>query len=439
MNTTRRQPALEADTPIKAPTIGYYIGSFDPPTLAHRAAVVEAINHFGLKKVYITVNHCTDKDFNASIAERVTMLRLLFAEFGDAVVILREPLEGRRAFARWVLARHPGEHVIGIFGDDTFEKNFKIFAGEPRFDFVKIARPMTEACAAEAAYVPVVYDIMLQDADGVSSSEARRRIGEGLDLSDILTPGIVHFVSDNRLYPKVPLSILPGAERQYLRRWGSFFGKLDRAVDDPRRSELIAPAFKPSQSPEGQNDKFVRHVVESLGMPLAEQFRRRPLMERILQIRYPTHPMTWRSGVYIGSFDPASSIQADVVEAALTQGDIEHLTVGVLSSSARQLKLLLPERLRQAKRLFRRFGDRVTVVTAPALEQSHDFIRAIRNEQLEPLLAVFGANVFAANYERLHSLDNIRYAVAPMAGVPMPELPAGSLVLDLTKYPTRNR
>jgi len=323
--------------------------------------------------------------------------------------------------------------VIGIFGDDTFEKNFKIFAGEPRFDFVKIARRMTESCAAEAAYVPVVYDIMLHDADGVSSSAARRRIGEGLDLSDILSPGIVHFVSDNRLYPKVQLSILPGAERQYLRRWSSFHGKLDRAIDDPRRNSLIAPAFKPSQSTEGQNDKFVRHVVESLAMPLPEQFRRRPMMEQILQIRYPTHPLSWRAGVYIGSFDPASAIQADVVEAALTQGDVEHITVGVLTSSARPLKHPLPERLRQAKKLFRRFGNRVTVVTAPALEQSADFIRAIRNEQLEPLLAVFGANVFAGNYERLRSMDNLRYAVAPMDGVKMPELPEGSLVLDLTR------
>jgi len=429
--STRRQLASEATAPVKAPTIGYYIGSFDPPTLAHRAAVIEAIRHFGLKKVYITVNFNTDKDFNASIAERIAMLRLLFADMGDVVVILREPLEGRRAFARWVLARHPGEHVIGIFGDDTFEKNFKIFAGEPRFDFVKIARPMTESCSAEAAYVPVVYDIMLHDADGVSSSEARRRIGEGLDLNDILSPGIVHFVYDNRLYPKVQLSILPGAERQYLRRWSSFHGKLDRAIDDPRRNSLIAPAFKPSQSPEGQNDKFVRHVVESLGMPLAEQFRRRPLLEQILQIRYPTHPMSWRAGVYIGSFDPASAIQADVVEAALTLGDVEHITVGVLTSSARPLKLPLPERMRQAKRLFRRFGNRVTVVTAPALEHSADFIRAIRNEQLEPLLAVFGANVFVGNYERLRSMDNIRYAVAPMDGVQMPELPEGSIVLEL--------
>lgn len=429
MRRTRKQLAFAAN----APRIGYYIGSFDPPTLAHRAAVIEAIRHFGLTKVYITVNYNTDKDFNASISERIAMLRLLFADMGDVVVILREPLEGRRAFARWVLARHPGEHVIGIFGADTFDKNFKIFAGEPRFDFVRIARPMTETCSAEAAYVPVVYEIMLQDADGVSSSEARRRIGLGIDTSDILSAGVFRFVGDNHLYPNVPDNALVGQERQYLRRWSTFYGKLGSAIDDPRLSSLLAPAFKPSQSTEGQYDKFVRHVVESLGMPLGEQFIRRPLMEQILQIRYPTHPMSWRGGVYIGSFDPASPVQADVAEAALSQGALDHLTVGVLASSKRPLKLSHPERLRQARELFKPFGNRVSVVKAPALEQSADFVRALRNDQLEPLLAVFGANVFTDNYGRLRSMDNIRYAVAPMDGVPMPELPDGALVLDLSR------
>ncbi|MBX9671568.1 MAG: hypothetical protein K2X93_28525, partial [Candidatus Obscuribacterales bacterium] len=263
----------------KAPTIGYYIGSFDPPTLAHRAAVIEAIRHFGLKKVYITVNYNTDKDFAASILERITMLRLLFSDMGDTVVILREPLEGRPAFARWVLQRHPGEHVIGIFGADTFEKNFKIFAGAPRFDFVRIARPMkTEACSTEAVYVPVVYDIILKDADGVSSSEARKRIGLGLDTSDILSLGVSRFVGDLRLYPNVPEKLLAGIEGRFLKRWSSFCGNLKGVIDGPSRALLTAPSFKPSQSKDGQNDKFVRHVVETLDMQLAEQFVLRPEM-----------------------------------------------------------------------------------------------------------------------------------------------------------------
>ena len=107
---------------MKTHRIGYYIGSFDPPTLAHRAAVLEAMRHFGLTKVYITVNHNTAKDFNASIAERIHMLQLLFADQGDRVIILREPLEGRREFARYILERHPEAHLLGIFGEDTFEK-----------------------------------------------------------------------------------------------------------------------------------------------------------------------------------------------------------------------------------------------------------------------------------------------------------------------------
>jgi nicotinic acid mononucleotide adenylyltransferase len=414
-----------------APRIGYYIGSFDPPTLAHRAAVIQAIRHFGLVKVYITVNHNTDKDFNASIAERMRMLQLLFADQGDTVVILREPLEGRREFARWVLRRHPGEHLIGIFGDDTFEKNFKIFAGEPRFDFVRIARPMSTAECASDTYVPVVYDIMLKDADGLSSSEARRRISLGLDTSDILSPEVTRFIGASSLYPNVPADVLKVAEEEFLERWSTFQSRLTGVISYRRRKSLPVPSFKACQSKEGQSDKLVRHVVEALTMPLADQFRQRPRMERLLGIRYTTRPMTWRAGVYLGSFDPPGAAQVHVVEAALEQGSLDQITVGVLSSSLRKLSRPVSERLQLARKSFERFGQRVSVVQAPPLEESADFVRQLRNEQLEPLLAVFGANVFSGNYARLRALENLRYAVAPMAGVTMPDLPAGSLVLNL--------
>lgn len=431
MKRKRKRMQMHAASVESLPRIGLYIGSFDPPTLAHRAAVLEAIRHFGLAKVYITVNHSTDKDFNASMAERIRMLQLLFADYGDRIVILREPLEGRREFARYVLERYPLDHLVGIFGEDTFEKNFKIFAGEPRFDFVRIARPMVSTAESVDAYVPIVYDIMLHDADGLSSSEARRRIALGLSTNGILSVEVAHFIAGKDLYANVPEFARQTAEQDFMARWRTFQATLDGVVGEQQRSSLLVPAFKLSQSREGQNDKFVRHVVDSLSIPLNDQFRLRPMMERLLDIRYPTHPMSWRAGVYLGSFDPPSDAQANVVSAALEQGKLDRLTVGVLSSSRRRLTRTAKERLGLAREFFKPFGERVSVVEAPALKESADFIRQLRNEQLEPLLAVFGANVFLENYTRLSSLDNIKYAVAPMDGVPMPELPAGSLVLDL--------
>ncbi len=427
MNETKLAQTIDENATL----IGYYIGSFDPPTLAHRAAVIEAMRHFGLSKVYITVNYNTDKDFNASVAERVSMLQLLFADQGDRVVILREPLEGRREFARYILQRHPKAHLFGIFGDDTFEKNFKIFAGEPRFDFVRIARPVVCTESAEV-YKPVIHDIMLHDADGLSSSEARRRIALGLDTGDILPAEVGRFISNAGLYPFIAEQSLAAAERLFQARWSTFQQSLEGLIPDEMRRALKVPTFKPSQSREGQDDKVIRHVVQSLALPLDEQFRLRPVMERLLGVRYPTHPILWRAGVYLGSFDPASTAQATVVSAALKQGTLNRLTIGVLSSSRKPLERSAAERLRLARELFGRFGDRVAVVEAPSLEDSPSFLRRLRNEQLEPLLAVFGANVFPANYARLSSLDNLRYAVAPIDGVATPQLPGGALELDLS-------
>lgn len=68
------------------PDMAIYSGSFDPPTLAHKAIVTKALS-IGIKKIYIILNTYGKKTFKASPKERLAMLNLMFANMQDRVKI----------------------------------------------------------------------------------------------------------------------------------------------------------------------------------------------------------------------------------------------------------------------------------------------------------------------------------------------------------------
>lgn len=436
--------------------VGYYIGSFDMFTKAHRAPIVKALRGefwlqderggrkpgFPLERVFTTINHATDKDFNASVWEREQMMRIALADLGDRVVLLKEPLEGRPAFARYLLARYPHEdsRILGVFGDDVREKNKGIFAGTTRFDHIYVERREV-VTAQEAVYEPVEYSMVLDEStDGLSSSLGRRLYLEGKPTDRVLEDGVVAFMRANGLYPNLQGEELDAARIDYYRRWRKFVTDLRGVMPSLDLSRLPEPSFKPTQSKEAQHEKFVRYVADNITpgvkMPLDQQLFFRPLAEQLLGIRYLTRPMTWRAGVYFGSFDPPKPGQLDVAVAAIQQGRLDVLYVGMLEASGKPIERSQAERRRLFETMVAGLGaplaSKIVLVDAPALGETPKFVRELRNRQLEPLLTVFGDDVFPGNHGRLKDIWNLRFAVAPRApGVPLTStLPEDALVLS---------
>lgn len=418
--------------------VGYYIGSFDPPTLGHKLVVAAAMKAHPLAKVYITVNHNTDKDFNTSMDERLQMMKKLFSEYGDRVEVLREPLEGRPAFARYLLEKHQGK-ILGIFGDDTFEKNYKIFTTDADvhdFDYVKVARP--EATALESVYVPVVHDLEI-DADGTSSSAARDLIALGKDpvAAKILSKEVYDYIQELKLYQKISGEKLADAQKDFLGRYNAFISTLKQQRPDLDLSKIAEPTFKATQSLGAQKDKFVRHIVTSLKMPLEAQLVFRPEAEKILQIPFQTRPLrsAKAAGIYIGSFDGPNRSQRDVIAETLKQQNLDVLYVGVLGTSRKPIHASLAERMNMMKALTAEFGDKVRVLSIPNLEGSQRTFRRLRNEHSAPTLAVFGSNVFDPNFDRLKKIPGLRFGIIPLPGDQRTTpLPPGVAVI---KIPTR--
>ena len=411
--------------------VGLYVGSLDPSTEAHAKAVLSAKRLRNLRKIYVMVNYATDKDFSASMMERIEMFRMAYVAAGGDLAdieVVREPLEGRIAYARYLLERHAGEKVLGIFRNDTFDKNFNIFAGEPSFDFIHTDRP--EVATAEAAtYEPIIWNMVI-DADGVSSSEAKKRLvaGDIAGLKGILAVAVIDYARARKIYfpPGDPIAAEAAFEAAY-RKFVSGIAASHPTIDYER---LGLPKFKAGQSEEGQWDKYVRHVVDSTKMDVETQLVFRPKAERILGIRYATEPLrkAERAALYLGSFDPIDDPQAAVVDATLGQTGAGKVFVGVLERSRKPLVLPQQERVARARQRFAHYGDRVSVIPAPALDEALPFVNAMRAEFSRGLVLVFGANVYEANRTRFGSVRDVHWAVAPVPGfslpLPQPDLTA---------------
>lgn len=422
-------------------TVGYYIGSFDMVTMGHKAVVASTLNDpkLGIKKIYITVNWNTDKDFNTSMEERVEMMRRTYSEFGNRVEILREPLEGRPEFARYLIARHQGK-VLGIFGDDTFDKNYKIFTKDTNvhdFDYVKVARPETAAASAqESVYVPIVHDHEIE-ADGTSSSAARKALAEGRDPAalGLISKEAYEYIKERGLYQTVPPERVVAAKADFLARYQAFITEMQKTMPGADLAALPQPEYKPTQSIEAQSDKFVRHLITNLKMNVEQQFSFRPKAEKFLGIRYPTRRLrsTQRAGIYFGSFDGGVNPgQKDVVREALKNVDV--LYVAALGRSAKEIKMPLEDRKSALKEQLAEFGGRVIVTDLPSLDDSPNFVKRMRNEHGPDTTMFFGTNVFQANYDRLKEISKLKFAALAVPGN-HPTLPPGVPLLMGSKDP----
>ncbi len=429
---------LAASAQAASSDVGYYIGSFDPPTLGHKAVAVECLDRFDFQKLYITVNHNTDKDFNTSVEERVQMLKLLFAEYGDRVEILREPIEGRQPFAWYLNRKHEGK-IIGIFGDDTYDKNFKIFNGIENFDFIKVERPEITLESVTAQYVPVVHPVKVV-ADGLSSSLARDLIAKGKDASHVLSSNVMGFINDRGFYRPIPQERLSLEETTFRSRFQKFYADLvAETLGKFDLNGITVPKFKAGQSREAQNDKFIRSIIEQKKVSVDDQFVLRPIAERILGYSQPSKRLRSpkKAGLYYGSFDPPSLGQKEVMLQALKQLNLDVLYVSALESSSKPLVFSPSDRTEMLKLVAAEIGTQVVVLpNAPAGGKLSRFVVQIANEHTTPLIAIFGENVFEKNYNLLQGTDNLSFAVVPRSGAEF-KVPQGVTVVK-TEHQTQD-
>ncbi len=245
---------VSAQGSITDSDVMWYSGSFDPPTLGH----VEIIRDIAKKSngpIYLTVNHNTGKNFNASVRERIKMLKEVFKDH-ENIHILREPIEGRRAFVNKLSQLHDAKVVMAV-GEDVIEKNYKLLGDLENLSFLLYDRPGQETTFVPNGVSPIINE--KQPVVGLSSTAVRDLIIKGESPSHLLTPEVDSYIKQHKLYQSLELD-----KERMLQAFKILIQNNFPSIDQNTFERFD---FKGTQSLGGQKDALIRWFLKNANIP----------------------------------------------------------------------------------------------------------------------------------------------------------------------------
>ncbi|MGD8609117.1 MAG: nicotinate (nicotinamide) nucleotide adenylyltransferase [Myxococcales bacterium] len=178
--------------------IAVYGGSFDPPHLGHVLSVAWTLSAADIDGVWVipTWKHAFDKEHSASFEERMIMCQLAFAPFHDVEVSDIERRLGGTSRTLHTLrsleAEHPDTVLRLLIGADVLATTDRWY----RWDEVaRIAPPLV--IGRQGYSVPEGCPISIPN---VSSTDVRRGLRNGGDVSGIVPRAVIEHIRANGLY-----------------------------------------------------------------------------------------------------------------------------------------------------------------------------------------------------------------------------------------------
>ncbi len=404
---------LSQSTMAQTP-VGYYVGSFDPPTRGHLQAILEAKEEFSLSKVYVTVNYNTDKDFHCSVSERINMLEHMLENQGLDYEVVRQPIEGQVEFVKYLQRRHE-ERVLGIFGEDTLGKNIDIHGEIPGFEYIEVKRPDIEAATSV-----IIHPIEIS-ADGVSSSKARKLIKAGKSTDKILHERVRGLIDRHDFYKHILSAENAEFQKEKIKETYEFLSSIqnDWNLSHINLNNIL---IKQTQSKQAIVDKIIRSTISQLDLKIEKEIELRQKLESHLNSDFETKPLVSnkKAGFFLGSFEPFHPGQQELLLDFIQKSNIEKIYLGVLNESPRKkLKTPSEERAKEIMKWVHSspFKNKIEVdVFTFDYEDLSPLARSIGSQHSQGVTTLFGKNVFESNYHLLKDIPFLRFAVDELDG-----------------------
>ena len=147
-------------------------GSYDPVTLGHLEMIKRAAREYS--EVYAVIFVNPDKKYTFSLEDRVKMLILATDELDNVIV----------SYSNGLVIDYMREHGVQ-----------KIIKGYRNCRDLEYEQRQAEYNMKMGGYETILWRAD-ENMENISSTEARRRISEGSDLSDILPQKVIAFLKD---------------------------------------------------------------------------------------------------------------------------------------------------------------------------------------------------------------------------------------------------
>ena len=194
------------------PRLGVIGGSFDPPHLGHLVIASEAHARLGLERVLFVpaaapphkgLEQHTAADVRLEMTALAVADDLRFVESG--LEIARSLVYTRDTLAA-VAERFPGRDLVFILGSDSllqFDTWYDPLGILARCTLAVAPRPGDDhevVAAAAARWGAGRVTILDAPPVGVSSSQIRTRVAEGLPIRYLVPEAVEEFIAEHRLY-----------------------------------------------------------------------------------------------------------------------------------------------------------------------------------------------------------------------------------------------
>ena len=199
--------------------IGLLGGSFDPVHVGHLVLAEEAWQQLGLERVLLVPSHVPPHKIGLAMAAAADRLRMVELAVADHPVLEASAIELRRQgpsysldTVRGLLAEHPNEwDVHFLIGADTLPElptwyhvaelaalcRFVVAnrPGQPldRFEVLRPALSAEQVAAIRRGCIEI-------PPMGVSSTEIRRRVREGLSIRTLVPEPVRRYILEHGLY-----------------------------------------------------------------------------------------------------------------------------------------------------------------------------------------------------------------------------------------------
>ena len=255
----------------ESPIYGVYSGSFDPPTLAHRAIIQSSIEEQKLDKLFVLVNTSGSKDFRTSVGDRIEMLKS--ATGGLSVEFIPVWQHEKDELTDRLRETHQGSFYQFI-GEDSFNNLPIKWSDSPMDKWIVFARPGQSKGSLPQSERVVVMDLN-RHLEGVSSTLVRKKLNEGdYDISE-LHPKTIALIRKNGWYLEPDATEIEVQKRLFEKAFSEFRHQLQAELPQLKNFALLPPEFNPTQAGSAWVDKFSRWAfdqAEVVGLP-AETLR----------------------------------------------------------------------------------------------------------------------------------------------------------------------
>ena len=229
---------------VMAATVGFYAGTFDPPTQVEMGMVRCALGDTSVRqecagigkaisRFVVSVNESSDEDTLASTRERALMVKKALQKYGDRVEIMTAP-GNREETTRALLQDRNIEQLVQFIDSDSYQavKSSPVNQ-DPKLLWMvfSLKKPEGPAPALDPKTLPanVKLFVEIEQPQGSSASAVQKVIQSGGATAGLIDPAVKAVIEKLSLYQEVSEDLAKLQRSLFEESWRGFLKDLKSA------------------------------------------------------------------------------------------------------------------------------------------------------------------------------------------------------------------